>query len=77
MYIIHNYSHEYKTRRILDLDKILLQRATTFKGRCSHCGKWEHKKVKCQEWLKLAHEEQDKADKEYSEEKPKKSVHHI
>ena len=25
MYIIDNYSHEYKTRRILDLDKILLQ----------------------------------------------------
>ena len=24
MYIIDNYSHEYKTRRILDLDKILL-----------------------------------------------------
>ena len=26
MYIIDNYSHEYKTRRILDLDKILLHR---------------------------------------------------
>ena len=24
MYIIDNYSHEYKTRRILDFDKILL-----------------------------------------------------
>ena len=33
------------------------QKPSTFKGRCSHCGKWAHKK--CREWLKLTHEEQD------------------
>ena len=53
------------------------QRTRTFKDRCSHCGKWGHKKVKCGEWLKLTHEEQDKVDKEHSEEKPKKSIQHI
>ena len=55
------------------------RRTTTFKDRCSHCGKRRHKnkKVKCREWLKLTHEEQDKADKEHSEEKPRKSMQHI
>ena len=53
------------------------EKTTTFKGRCSHCGKWGHKKAKCREWLKLTHEEQDKAHKECSEEKPKKSMQHI
>ena len=53
------------------------QKTTTFKGRCSHCGKWGHKKAKCREWLKLTHEEQDKVDKEHSKDKPKKSVQHI
>ena len=37
---------------------------TTFKGQCSHCGKWGHKKAKCREWLKLTQEEQEKADKD-------------
>ena len=53
------------------------QRTTTFKGQCSHCDIWGHKKVKCREWLKLTHEEQDKVDKEHTEEKPKKSMQHI
>ena len=53
------------------------QKTTSFKGRCSHCGKWGHKKVKCSEWLKLTNEEQDKVDKEHSEQKPKKSMQHI
>ena len=35
MYIIDNYSHEYKTRRILDLDKILL---VSTKPWCVVCG---------------------------------------
>ena len=38
-------------------------RNTTFKGHCSHCGKWGHKKAKCREWLKLTHEEQAKETK--------------
>ena len=52
-------------------------KTTTFKGQCSLCGKWGHKKVKCREWLNLTHEEQGKVDKEHSEEKPKKSTQHI
>ena len=35
MYIIDNYSHEYKTRRILDLDKILLHMDTLL-GHLTH-----------------------------------------
>ena len=33
--------------------------------------------MKRREWLKLTHEEQDKTDKECSEEKPMKSMQHI
>ena len=47
-----------------------------FKGRCHHCGKWGHKKENCREWLKLTKEQQEQADKEKSEEKPKKYLQH-
>ena len=40
------------------------------KRRCHHCGKFGHKKGDCRDWLKLTKEEQEKADKEKSEEKP-------
>ena len=40
-----------------------------FKRRCCDCGKWGHKKEHCREWLKLTKEQ---ADKEKSEEKPRK-----
>ena len=53
------------------------QRTTRVKGLCSHCGKWGHKKAKCREWLRLTHKEQDRMDKDHSEEKPKKSMQHI
>ena len=33
--------------------------------------------MKCREWLKPTHDEQEKADKECSEAKPKKSLQHI
>ena len=48
-----------------------------FKGRCHHCGKWGHKKEHCREWLKLTKEQQEQADKEKSEEKPRKNLQHV
>ena len=54
-----------------------LRKTTKFKGRCHHCVKFGQKKVDCRDWLKLTKEEQEKADKEKSEEKPKKSKEQI
>ena len=43
------------------------RRTTMFKGRCSHCSKWGHKKAKCREWLRLTHDEQEKVHKKSTE----------
>ena len=48
-----------------------------FKGRCHHCGKWGHKKENCRECLKLTKEQQEQADKEKSEGKPRKYLQHV
>ena len=48
-----------------------------YKGRCHHCGKWGHKKEHCREWLQFTKEQQDQADKEKSEQKPKKYSQHV
>ena len=48
-----------------------------FKGKCCHCGKWEHKKEHCMEWLKLTKEQQEQADKEESEGNPRKHFQHV
>ena len=47
-----------------------------FKGRCHHCSKWGHKKEHYREWLKLIKEQQEQADKEKSEENPRKYLRH-
>ena len=47
-----------------------------FKGRCCHCGKWGYKKEHSREWLKLTKKQQEQADKEKSEEKPRKYLQH-
>ena len=40
-------------------------------------GNWGHKKEHCREWLKLRKEQQEQADKEKSEEKPRKYLQHL